>query len=344
VKQYIGISRDHSASMRSLKVPARDDYNQNIEAIRKAAESENIDTIVSVVECGVGNGRVERAVVNSSVAKLNALANYTTEGTATPLFDSVGELIELLESVPDATQPDVSFLVMAITDGEENASKKYVRTLGDKIRQLQATDRWTFVFRVPKGYARHLTTLGIPSGNIVEWEQTERGMRESSIHNQQAVSRYFTGLRAGVRSTDQFYTNLANLSARDVKAALKDISAQVDIWPVKRPSEIRNFVEYKLGNRPMRIGAAFYQLSKKEKVVQDYKLIVVRDKTTGAVYFGQASRDLLGLPTSGTIQLSPGDHGNYEVYVQSASVNRKLVPGTNVLYWDQVTVSVPKTW
>ncbi len=71
--------------------------------------------------------------------------------------------------------------------------------------------------------------------------------------------------------------------------------------------------------------SAFYELSKPEKV-QGHKDIAIRDKTTGA-------RDLLGLPKYGDIRLAPLDHGNYNLFVQSTSVNRKLMNGTNLMIW-----------
>ena len=341
MKQYIGISRDHSASMRSLARHAESDYNDNIAAIKAAAESNDIDTIVSTVKCGVGSrGSVEREVVNSNVTKLRPITKYAADGSSTPLFDSVGELIELLEKVPDSTDNEVSFLVMAITDGEENSSSRYTgNSLGEKIRRLQATDRWTFVFRVPTGYKRRLVGFGIPDGNIEEWEQTERGMRESSVHTQQAVSSYFVGRTKGVRSTDRFYADLSKVSRSEVKAVLTDISQEVLIWPVKNGGlQIRDFVENKLRHN-MQIGAAFYLLTKPEKAVQEYKLICIRDKKTGAVYSGPSARDLLNLPHYGTIKLAPGDHGEYEIYIQSTSVNRKLIAGTTVLYWSKASAA-----
>ncbi len=124
MKNYIGISRDHSRSMNSLAGAAAKDYNSNIESIKLNSEKENQDTIISVVECGVGvAGKVVRSVVNSTVSKLKPLreSEYHTNGSSTPLYDSVGELIEILEKVPDANDPSVSFLVMVITDGEENS-------------------------------------------------------------------------------------------------------------------------------------------------------------------------------------------------------------------------------
>jgi hypothetical protein len=101
MKQYIGISRDHSGSMRPLASAAAKDYNSNIESIKEAAKTNNIDTIVSVVRCGVGlRGIVEREVVNSNVQVLTPLERYTADGSHTPLFDSVGELIEILQAAP----------------------------------------------------------------------------------------------------------------------------------------------------------------------------------------------------------------------------------------------------
>lgn len=340
MKQYIGISRDHSGSMATLSKYAMLDYNDNIESIRSAAKDADIDTIVSTVKCGVGKG-VEREAVNSSVTVLKPIAKYEAVGN-TPLFDSVGELVEMLEKAPDAGEDGVSFLVMAITDGEENASRHYgAATISELIRKKQATDRWTFVFRVPVGYGRNLERLGIPAGNIQEWEQTERGLRESSNITRQAVNNYYTArTQTGLRSTDSFYANLKGVTPGEIKRKMANISTEVTILPVKRSSQIREFIEYYVcGTNSMQMGSAFYQLTKPEKVVKSDRVICIRDKSSGAVYAGKAARDLLGIPTTGTIKLQPGDHGNFDIFIQSRSVNRKLMPGTEVLYWPGVGVA-----
>ena len=336
-KQYIGISRDHSGSMNALRSSAMKDYNSNIDAIKQAAQEEGIDTIVSVVKQGVGNGLVEREVVNSNVSKLQPLTHYSAEG-GTPLFDSIGELISILRAAPDAHDPNVSFLVMAITDGEENQSKHWNGvSLTDEFRRLQATDKWTFTFRVPKGYSRHLVNMGIPAGNIQEWETTNEGMAAATVQTVRAVRSFYAGVSKGVTASSNFYSDLSSVKSKDIKAVMTDISKEVAIWPVKNGGlEIKDFVEKKL-KRPMKVGAAFYQLSKPEKAVQDYKMIAIRNKRTGAVYAGKSARDLLNLPDIGTIKLAPGDHGNFDVYIQSTSTNRKLIAGTNVMYWNNAT-------
>jgi len=334
MKQYIGISRDHSASMRSLTKAAQDDYNNTIDAINSAATENDIDTVVSVVNCGVGpSGRVTRDIVNSSITKLKQMTSYTADGGSTPLFDSVGELITMLEDVPDFGEKDVSFMIYVVTDGEENSSGTWRHKLAEKIKKLQATDKWTFVFRVPHGYKTKLASLGIPAGNIEEWETTEKGMREASLHAMAGMRSFYSARKTtGITHTDSFFADLS-ATKKEVKATLTNISKEVKFLKVKSGgTQIRDFVESKT-KKGMKLGSAFYQLTKPEKKVQDYKMIALRDKTNGAVYAGQNARDLLGLPDSGTIKLEPGNSPKYDIFVQSTSVNRKLIAGTEVLLW-----------
>lgn len=84
-------------------------------------------------------------------------------------------------------------------------------------------------------------------------------------------------------------------------------------------------------------GAAFYQLTKAEKNVQSWKYILIRRKGSGEVYAGREDvRRMLGLPVGVDVGVNPGNHGDYDIFVQSASVNRKLVRGTDVVYWPAV--------
>lgn len=344
-KNYIGISRDHSASMRPLTDAAAQDYNSTINVIREQATTAGQDTIVSVVRSGCGSkGAVVRETTNSSISALAPIntREYVADGNSTPLFDSIGDLIEQLESVPDAADTSTSFLVMAITDGEENSSRKWTASrLMAKIQQLQRTDRWTFVFRVPRGYAQRLSTqFGIPLGNILEWETTARGLEESTVATRAAFTQYYSGLKSGVTSTAKFYTNLTNVSVGDIKANLTDISSRINLWVTTQKESIRPFCE-KMSGKSFIKGAAFYQLTKTEPEVQDYKKIVIRDKVSGAVYGGAAARQLLNLPAHGNAYVKPGDHGQFDIYIQSTSVNRVLPPGTQLLYWPTHDESLP---
>jgi len=335
MKQYIGIARDHSGSMSSLKTTATSDYNSNVESIKEGATDHGIDTVVSVIKFGVRAATgIEFEVKNSSVNSLKKLTSYETYGS-TPLFDSVGELIEQLSKVPDAEDPDVSFLIMVITDGAENSSRNYNgNSISKKIKELQNTDKWSFVFRVPQGYGHNLSRLGIPEGNILEWEQTKQGFEKATQRTKEAVTRFYAARASGQRRTTSFYSDLSQVSVKEVERELVEITKQVSFWSVRKNSSVRDFVEDHIGGG-MIIGAAFYQLTKPEKL-QSYKLICIRNKATGEVFSGDAARDLLNLPRGGEIKLQPGDHGKFDVFIQSTSTNRKLLPNTELLYWPKV--------
>lgn len=342
MKNYVGISRDHSGSMQGLVTAAAADYNDLIAAIREGSDEHDIDTIVSVVKCGVGRpAQVVRESVNSSINRLKPIGpgEYIADGNSTPLFDSIGDLIEQLEAVPDANDPDVAFVVMVITDGGENSSQKWDgRSIARKIKELQATDKWTFTFRVPRGDARTLTQYGIPAGNILEWDTSSAyGMQTSTAATRSAVKGFYAARATGVQSTGKFYADLSTVTLKEVKNSMDDISRDVDVYVVDQRNDgvqIRDFVEAQ--GYVYTKGCAYYQLAKTEEV-QDYKFIAIRDKNSGAVYSGHAARGMLGLPSVGTVKLAPGQHGQYEIFVQSTSFNRKLTKGTNLMIMKAVT-------
>lgn len=328
-KNYIGLARDHSGSMASLARPAMVDYNDTIQGIREAAVTGDRDTIVSTVYCF--DGLVRREYINSSIAVLKPLTSFQTAGQ-TPLFDSVGDLIDLLSATPDILDTQVSYLVMAITDGQENASRLWnADRLKRKIRDLQNTDQWTFVFRVPKGYAKDLQRFGIPEGNILEWETTAAGLKVATTRTTAAVQQYYSDLSTGKKSSQRFFTDLTHVTPQQVAAQLTDISKEVLIFPVPDKCVIRPFIESRLGST-YEIGSGFYLLSKPE-TIQHNKQIVIRNKQSRVCYGGAAARQTLGLPVGDSAKVVPGRHGDWDVYVQSTSVNRNLMPGTTVLYW-----------
>lgn len=341
-KQYIGISRDHSMSMTKIAGAAKNDYNQQIKTIKEVSDKHDIDTIVTVVNCGVtdgsfsNRGAVTTDVVNSSVNRLKSLDTYVTNGGSTPLFDSIHKLIELMQQVPDAKDPKVSFLVQVITDGQDNCSSISAYQIAQTMRKLQDTGRWSFTFRVPYGYARALTNMGIPMGNIIEWEQTEQGMYRASVATTQAYDDFYVGRTKGLTGTRGFYSDLSNVSSKQVKSKLNDITKEIEIFSADKEGEaVNKFVLRKTGN-PLIKGTMFYELTKHERALQDYKKIIIQDLKNGGFYTGFEARNMLGLPDYGSTSISPGDHAHYKIYVQSTSLNRKLKKGTSVVFWNKV--------
>lgn len=343
MRQYIGIIRDHSGSMSRLTNQAMDDFNALVQEMRESFDLHS--TIVTVVECGVGSrfsgfGAVEVPIPAQKLGNLLNISRYTANGSSTPLFDSVGKLITQLESnkrnddMLYGIDNDYAFLVIAITDGEENASRLwYASNLKTEINRKQASDRWTFTFRVPRGYKNNLVNkLGIHEGNVVEWEVSEQGMQYSTAQTKSGIQSYSTMRSSGATSTDKFYVDVAAINKAVVQRNLIDISNAVTILTTGSVvEEIKPFFE-RVSRKFYTIGTCYYQLTKTE-TLQVSKRIIVRDNLTGKTYAGTDARHILGLPDNREVKIVPKNFGNYTVFVQSTSVNRKLMPNTQVVFY-----------
>jgi hypothetical protein len=158
-------------------------------------------------------------------------------------------------------------------------------------------------------------------------------MAESTAATTVAMNGYFTARAAGVKSSSVFYANATTVNVSN----LTDISKEVSLYVVPQEDsgiQIRDFI---LRHRMEYLkGSAFYQLTKTEPRVSHTKMIAIRDRNTGKIYAGKEARDMIGLPNDRNARLHPGDHGNYDLFIQSESVNRKLVGGTGVLYWKAI--------
>lgn len=91
----------------------------------------------------------------------------------------------------------------------------------------------------------------------------------------------------------------------------------------------KNGIEFKKGR-------GFYELSKAE-TVQQYKEVIMQDRETGEMFTGSQVREKLGLQPqteSGGAheRLHAADAKEFRIFVQSTSVNRKLIAGTTFLY------------
>lgn len=344
-KNYVLWINDHSGSMRDLAEAAKNDYNANIVAVKEAATREMQDTVVSVVAVGINSGKYYADGLSSNVLRqiqisnphvLKPVTNWPTPGN-TPLYDGIGNGIELLMNLPDANDSNVSFLVMVTTDGEEYGSTKYSSSkLRDLITKVSASEQWTFAFRIPEsGNKKPILDLGIPEGNIQFWETTTDGLKASTVKTVAAVDTYYAARASGARSSNTFYADASQVNVK----ALEDISKKVSLYvvdPADNGIEIRDFV---LKHRMEYLkGAAFYQFSKSEARISHTKKILIRDRVTGKVYAGDEARQMVGLPTNSNARFHPGNHGNFDLFIQSDSVNRKLVGGTGLLYWAEIGV------
>ena len=339
MKNYIGISRDHSISMRRVAIAAREDYNALIASFKENTIRTGIDTVMSVVECGTNVGRSVTGnrfdVVNSSISAVKSLQSYKTDGSSTPLFDSVVMLIDQLAAVPDAKDPDVSFLVMVVTDGEDNSSVRSAQELASRINTLIGTDRWTFTFRVPYGYKNALVSRGFPEYVIQEFgADNATEFTKSSASTVAATTSFYNDRSAGKKSKANFYADTSDMKTMDVKRSLTEITKLVRVLKIDGIAPktwISNWFADTTKETYV-LGSCYYQLTKTEKI-QPQKKIIVWDKRNNRYYTGADARYLLNLPEGVETKVAPGSTPQFEVFVQSTSVNRHLVDRTNLLVY-----------
>jgi len=300
---------------------------QFMEKIQGSLSQSGFSTRVSLYKFSDRVSKLE--FMNSDI---NCLSRFTLgTGGMTALVDASATAIkdhqnDFLVSKKDE---DNTFLLYVITDGGENASRQYrSNDLRDLIASLD--DSWTMATMVPNLQGVHAAkNCGFSAGNIEIWDTTSQAGFERAADRVAETYTAYSNLRSsGVRSTQGLFTvNAANISRQDVKSAL--VEGQGRLIRCQKASPIRDFVEQATGES-YKIGSAFYELTKREKV-QPQKEVAIVSGDGKKKYFGDAARQMLGLNVGGLIKVAPGDHGDWRIFIQSTSVNRKVVPGQSIL-------------
>lgn len=245
----------------------------------------------------------------------------------TPLIDATCQAISELKETPER-YGEHSFVLFALTDGQENASRRYrAADLSTLIASLP--DHWTVAAFVPDSFAvadakRH----GFPAGNIDKWDATsEHGIAEVGERIRTVSADFMQARTKGVRGSRSLFT-VNTVTPQAAAATLVPLTPGSYFFAdVPIDCRIDEFVQRASG-RPYQTGSAYYQLTKTE-TVQGYKQVAVLTPD-GQVYTGSNARQLLGLPDY-ELRVKPTFQPGTKIFIQSTSFNRKLVGGTRVL-------------
>jgi hypothetical protein len=197
---HVALVVDASPSMEPARSAAVRGVNGQVEALRA---SSSVETRVSVL---VFDGRVvERAVDDADLGKV---PRFTEErynparGNGTNLYDAAHEAIDALDP---RVEKDQTALVVLVTDGEENCSRRgSVSDLAARIHKRFLTGRWTFALLGPRASAeRAAAALGIPAGNVSDFETSRAG--DAFARNSRALGAYFDARGRGQAQSEVFY-------------------------------------------------------------------------------------------------------------------------------------------
>ncbi|MFI5831904.1 vWA domain-containing protein [Streptomyces sp. NPDC051578] len=334
---HVALVLDASSSMSHLSRKVIDVADQQIAYLARRSKELDQETRVTVY---VFADKVECVIYDKDVLRMPSLKQLYRVGGMTAL------LAATLKSQRELAQTaqiygDHSFLTFVLTDGQENAShhgpdapSRDPRELTRSVAELVETqqDNWTLAVLVPDQMGkREAMQCGFPKNNIAIWDATStQGLEEAGQVIQQATEKFMVGRTRGIRGSRAVFSTGAETVNKDtIKAAgLTPVDpAGYQLVPVAREAVIREWIVE--SGHTYRTGCAFYQLSKSEKV-QARKQIAVLEKKTDRVYTGPQARALLGLPDA-EVRVKPDQNDDFTIFVQSTSVNRKLVPNTRLL-------------
>lgn len=317
---------DKSGSMQNLSSQVVKVFDNQIAHLARRSKELDQETRVSVY---LFSDRVECLIYDKDCLRLPSLSSHYRASGNTALIDGTMKAVEDLEKTA-TLYGDHAFLVYVLTDGQENQSSTPVGVLSRKLGNLP--ENWTVAVFVPnQDGVFEAKRFGFPVNNISVWNTSSATAVEDAGNVMQASTETFMRARStGVRGTKNLFSlDTSHVSVSEVKANLTELNPnEYSLFPVSRKTAIKDFVE-SWTKENYRIGSAYYPISKPEKI-QNHKQICIQHKRTGKVYTGAAARQMLGLPDY-EVKVEPAAHPDFLIYTQSTSVNRNLVPGTNLL-------------
>jgi hypothetical protein len=298
--------------------------DEQIKHLALKSEELNQETRVSVYK--FGETTIECLIFDMDVMRLPSASDlYSVLYENTALIDATLKSQDDLETTSQL-YGDHAFLTFVLTDGQENRSKNSPATL--RARLAGADVNWSIGFLVPDSSGvRYLERLGVLADSIAIWDTTSsKGLVDAASKIQDATTNFMTNRASGVRGTRSVFSTGTDAVNRQTVKSLKALTG-FGKYHVNGDQRIDDFVKSKLGHYSA--GIAYYQLTKRELIQRTKQLLVV-DKATGKVYGGPEARQLVGLPDENT-KVKPDQNPDFEIYVQSTSLNRRLKDGTNVL-------------
>ena len=272
---------DASGSMSSFEqdvVKAMDEQVANLVQMSKQLDQE---TRISVYTFDYANN-IKNVVFDMDVMRYSTIAGQYKPDGYTALLDAIGKAYDDSKTISQL-YTEHAFVIMVITDGAENASKRFNRLypLGFVNMIKNSADNVTFSAMVPNdGCLKAMVSYGFDQGNVAIWEVSEKGIEEQTKVIAQSLGGYMTqrsttGLK---KSSNLFQVNADKLTQTDVRKAaqvlpITDFTKLYVDASVAPKTWISDYVESKLGS--YKLGKAYYQLVKPEKI-QPQKNINVR--------------------------------------------------------------------
>jgi len=170
-KTKVAIVLDRSGSMWTTRDQVVEGYNEHVQQLKEDAKNQDIE--VSLVTF---NGNVYEHHWNVPAEELQeASIESFRPGGATAFVDAMGYVIDkYLSEDPD---PDCAYLIIAISDGKENASTQYSPEMISELVEGCSASGWTITYMgCSESDLKQVQKMtGIAASNMAKWDNKKKG-------------------------------------------------------------------------------------------------------------------------------------------------------------------------
>jgi uncharacterized protein YegL len=197
---------DKSGSMNSDRDAVISGFNEQVQTLKQHAADAG-QTAVSLITFS-DPASIETIYAHHEASAVVELtdATYRPNGS-TALFDAINQGIDLAQTHPHYQDEDTAVLVLAFTDGQENASAKVTGAqLKARIQELEANGRWTVTLLGPDGVQKTGENLALREDNIMAMAMHTRAEKSEAFSSMSiSTASYMSRRGAGERSSRSFY-------------------------------------------------------------------------------------------------------------------------------------------
>lgn len=207
----VRIILDRSGSMQSIADQAVKNFNEQIQQMK--ANSDTQEIYCSLITF---NGEVFEHLWDKPASELEEAeeGTYVTTGS-TALYDALGYSINKNKETTEDPDSDVVYLYYIISDGDENASKKYNQnSIAKLIKQCNEEGNYTFTYMgCDRKYVEEVSRgLNIPISNCAVWSasnsyEADVTLTAASMKN----NNFYSGRTKGLRSMTNFHSDSSQI-------------------------------------------------------------------------------------------------------------------------------------
>ena len=196
---------DKSGSMQTIKQQIIQGYNAQISSIKELDQVNGTESYFGLV---VFDSNVYIKYLNEpiNIAEPLTFNSYAPDG-GTAFYDALGVSVKALEDKLGSELNTAKVLITALTDGEENSSKKFVGgQVADLIKQFQTDYGWTFSFIGANIDVEKLaSSLNVATSNAINFAYSAEGASAATTSLISARTSYYTKSLNGEDTSKGFF-------------------------------------------------------------------------------------------------------------------------------------------